>query len=262
MVDFSFKDNAEVDSIDKVPDTFRAAYVEKDGKFTVREDMVGIASAFDGVNKALHGERKVTTTLKGQKDVGAVLKAGLGFDTVEEAKAKFDELTSAVHAKANIDPKKIRDEIEATFTGERETLKSSVTDMEKTLKKYLVDNTAMTALSAVKGNAKLLMPHIRSSSKVVKDDATGDYVTRVMDGDGQYRGDGKGGFMGVAALVEEMKKDRDFSGAFESDALEGGQQRTQGKTPSRPEQKQALNGSRERSPLDKIGAGLKALHNR
>ncbi|MNV90886.1 hypothetical protein D3C71_1853110 [compost metagenome] len=89
--------------------------------------------------------------------------------------------------------------------------------------------------------------------------ADGDeYVVRVLDAAGDYRGDGKGGFMGVADLVRELKGSKDYGVAFESEAPSGGGKGNP--PPSRQVQQQQVR-QQERESMtgtDKIAAGLRA----
>lgn len=261
-MEFNFAQNQTVDSLDTVPETFRAAYEEKDGKFSVRTDLAGIVGALDGVNGALKKERGITTTLKQQKDATAALKE-LGFDSFDAVKARIDELGAAVAAKANVDPAKIKNEIEQTFQTERDGFKTTLAGMEDTLFKYLVRNEALGALNTAKGNADLLMPHIERVSRVVKDDASGEYVVRILDGEGQYRGDGKGGFMQPKDLVAELRSSKTFGVAFESDASGGGAD-PKGQPASRgaQQQHQRQQQNEGRNSVDKIAGGLAKLEGR
>lgn len=259
-MEFNFAANPTLDSVDTVPEAFRGAYVQgEDGKFSVRPEVAGLASAMDGLNGALKKERDANKTLKQQPTAAAVLKElGLG-ETVEAAQTSLTDLRAQIAAKAQVDPAKIKSEIEATFQTERDGFKTQLSDMEATLVEHLVGNVAKSAIAEHKGNELFLMPHIEKAAKVVKDDASGKYVVRVVDGDGQFRGDGKGGFMGVSDLVGEMKANKLFGGAFESDQQGGG-----GK-PATPTSRQATQFQQQReqqqgrSSTDKIAGGLQRL---
>lgn len=220
-MEFDFSANGTVDNLDKVPEQFRPVYSEgTDKKFTINPTMKGIVDAITGLNGALKNERKTTTMLKGQKDASAVVKEVLGFDTVEEAKAKIDELTGIVAEKSKVDPAKIKADIEKAFGVKEEGYKADKAKMQATLDHYLVDSAGLAALAEAKGNAKLLMPIIKSQAVVVPD---GDeYVVRIKDSSGDYRGNGAGGFMTVADLVKELKSSTDYGVAFQSDAPSGG----------------------------------------
>ena len=261
-MEFNFAANPTVDSLDTVPEAFRGAYVAgDDGKFAIRPEVVGLTGALDGLNGALKKERDTTKQLKAQPTGAAILKnLGLG-ETEEAALTTITDLRAQVAAKAQVDPAKIRQEIEATFGTERTGFRTQLTDMEATLEEHLVGNVAKSAIATHKGNELFLMPHIEKAAKVVKDDATGKYVVRVVDGDGQFRGDGKGGFMGVDDLVGEMKANKQFGGAFESEQ-QGGGGGGSGTQPSRQAQQfqQQRSQSEGRSSTDKIAAGMSRLH--
>lgn len=259
MPDFDFSTAATVDSLDGVPEQFRSVYEEKDGKFAIAEGHKGVVEAVSGLSKALNAERRVTGDLKKTKDVGAAISealGGLGIKTLDEAKTKITELTEQVAQNSKVDPAKIKAEIEATFVAEREGFETKITKMQGTLERYLVDSEANAQLNAAKGNAKLLLPVIKAVTKVVADGD--DYVVRVLDADGQYRGDGKGGFMTVADLITELKSSADYKVAFASDAPSGGGLKDRTQQPSRQVQRSQERGNEARTPQDLISAGLKS----
>lgn len=218
--DFAANQSIDEDTLAKAPEGYRGAYVKADdGKYVISDAYKPFVETINGLGGALKNERGVSKTLKGQKDAAAVIKENFGFDTVEEAKAKWDELNQTVATASKVDPGKIKADIEKTFDTERKALQGDNAKMKGTLERYLVDNAAISALAELKGNQKLLGPVVKGMVELVKD---GDeYVVRVKDGQGDYRGDGKGGFMTVAGLVAEMKGDKDYAAAFESEAPAG-----------------------------------------
>lgn len=260
-MEYEFGKNETVDTLDTVPEQFRGIYAEDptDKKFKINPAFKGIATAIDGLNGALRNERKSTTTLKGQKDVAAVLKETLGLETVEEVKAKLDELNSIVAEKSKVDPAKIKADIEKAFSTKEEGYKGQLAKMQSTLDRYLIDSAGTTALAEMKGNIKLLMPIIKSQAVVVAD---GDeYVVRIKDPAGDYRGNGAGGFMTVADLVKELKASSDYGVAFQSDAPSGGGKQTGRTQPNPQQQRQTPAGSGsdgEKTPMELISAGLAA----
>ena len=219
-MEFDFSKNPSLDNLEAVPEQFRGVYTQgTDGKFGINPSFTGITVAIDGLNVALRSERKNSTTLKGQKDIAAALKEHLGFDTVEDAKAKFEELTAAVASKANIDPAKLKADIEKGFLVKEEGYKADNIKMQGTLGRYMVDSAGLSALAEFKGNAKLLMPIIKTQAVVVADGD--DYVVRIKDSAGDYRGNAAGGFMNVGDLVKELSTSTDYKIAFESTAPTG-----------------------------------------
>lgn len=258
-MEFSFAQNQTVEDIATVPETFRPAYVKgDDGKFTVNQELVGMTTALDGLNGALKKERDAVKGLKGQPTATSVLEA-LGFENLEAAQEGINQLKTTIAERAKVDPAKIRSEIEATFTQKEQAFNSQLKDMESTLFEHLVQNIARGALAEHKGNELFLMPHIERATKVVKDEGTGKFVVRVIDGEGQYRGDGKGGFMGVNDFVGELKANKQFAGAFASDQQQGGAR------PNTPQNRAAVRDAvtntnqGEKTGIDKIASGLDKL---
>jgi hypothetical protein len=259
MSDWDFNSNQEIDedTLGKAPEGYRGAYAKgDDGKYRIAEGYKPFVDAIAGLGNALKGERNVTKTLRGQKDVSAQLKEHLGFETVEEAKARLDELTQQVTSASKVDPAKIKADIEKTFDTERQKLVGENKVMQSTLNRYMVESAAVSALAEAKGNSKLLLPLIREQVELVRDGD--DYVVRVKDGAGDYRGNGKGGFLSVGELVAEMKASKDYAAAFETDVRPGtgtGAQRSgtgaQGALRSQTQKEGEL-------PHDRIRRGLEA----
>lgn len=257
-MEFDFSTNGTVDSIDKVPEQFRGVYVEDpaDKKFKINPTLKGVADAITGLNTALRAERNTTKTLKGQKDVSAALQEALQLDSVDAVKARIEELTAQVAEKSKVDPAKIKADIEKAFTTKEDGYKATISKMQGTLEKYLIDSAATSALSAVKGNVKLLLPIIRNAVAVVPDGD--DYVVRVKDPAGDYRGNGAGGFMTIEDYVKELKASSDYKVAFESDAPSGGGNNNRQQQPSRQTQQRETQRQTQESsnPTDRIAAGL------
>ncbi len=256
-MEFDFSSNQEIDSTDTVPEAYRGAYVKDDatGKFKIADTHRPYVDAIVGLGTALKGERGVTKTLKGQKDAAAQVKEALGFDTLEEARARFDELTGQVASASKVDPAKIKADIEKTFNLQSAEKDKQLDTMRGTLNRYMVESAAIGALAAAKGNSKLLMPLIKEQVELVAD---GDeYVVRVKDGQGDYRGNGKGGFMSVEDLVAEMKGAKDYAAAFESD-LQGGTGPGQRPGQLQRQQVQRQQSKDDMSSSDRIAAGLAA----
>lgn len=260
-MEFDFSANGTLDSLDTVPDQFKPVYSQgQDGKFTISQTMKGIVDAITGLNGALKNERKTTSTLKGQKDVASVIKETFGVDTIEEVKTKIDELTQQVAEKSKVDPAKIKADIEKAFGVKEEGYKTDKAKMQATLDRYLVDSAGLAALAEAKGNAKLLMPIIKSQAVVVPD---GDeYVVRIKDASGDYRGNGAGGFMSVADLVKELKASADYGVAFASDAPAGGGKPTgQQRSPAQQQQRSQAAADGDKSAAQRIADGLAKRRN-
>lgn len=264
MPDFDLATSGTVDTLDTVPEQFRSLYAQGDGgKFVIGEMHKGVVEAVTGLSKALKAERGVSNGLKSQKDVGAAVAEALkdfGITDLDTAKAKLSELTEAVAKNSKVDPAKIKAEIEATFASERTGFEAKVSKMQATLDKHLVENAALSALSAHKGSPVLLLPAIKNAVKVVADGE--DYVVRVLDGDGQYRGDGKGGFMSVEDYVKELKSNKDYAAAFTSDTPSGGGPRNQSQSRQQQQSTQRKVTDAPANPQELVARGLAARHKR
>jgi hypothetical protein len=265
-MEFDFAQNTTVDSLDTVPENFRGAYVDAgDGKFKVDDRVTGLVGAITGLSGALKKERDTTKTLKGVVPAETVLTQLFGEDVkdVDAAKAVIDDYVAKIATKSNVDPAKIKADIEKGFATERQGYIDKNSKMQGTLEKYLVSNEAATELAAAKGNPVLLGPHIKAVTKVVEEN--GEYVVRVVDAEGSYRGDGQGGFMGVKGLVAEMKASKDFAAAFESEQKGGGnQERKQhiGAGPGAVNQARQAAANANKSSTDMIASGLGKLTQR
>lgn len=257
-MDWDFSTNQEVDeeTLGKAPEGYRSAYEKgDDGKYKIADAYRPYVDAITGLGSALKSERGVSKTLKGQKDAAALIKEQLGFDTLEEAKAKLDELNGQVATASKVDPAKIKADIEKTFNGQMAEKDQQLVKMQGTLSKYMVESAAIGALAAAKGNSKLLMPLVREQVELVEDG--GEYVVRVKDGQGDYRGDGRGGFLTIEGLVAEMQQSKDYAAAFESDQQGGTPPSRQ---PGQQQQRQLQRGAdtKDMTAAQRIERGLEA----
>jgi hypothetical protein len=166
-------------------------------------------------------------------------------ESVKGLKSKNSELIGKLKtfdAYKDIDPDEYRtlkdsaakaEEERALKAGEFDSVKKQLLDAhakekttweeeKTTLRKSLEDNvliaTATQAIAAEKGSSLLLMPHVRTRTKL---DETGRPV--VIDEDGQVRVGADGKPLAIAQLVAEMKADVDtFGRAFDASGANGG----------------------------------------
>ncbi|UTC27959.1 structural protein [Stenotrophomonas phage A1432] len=260
-MDFEFLKNPTVETLDKVPEQFRGFYGEGEGGFVLQDSFKGTAGAVDGLNKSLKAARRDADEAKRNRpDVSAYAQVGqlMGLEGDEAMSA--DALRAGVEriiseskdGKVNWD--KMKQSLENGFNTKLSAKDAEIQGMGKSLQKYLVNSAAVSAIAAHKGVPDLLLPHITSRTKVIRDGE--DYVVRVVDESGDPRGNASGGFMTVEDLVKELKGHSTFGRAFESESPNGG-----GKPPGSgtktPVQRQG-----EKSATDKIKAGLAARQQR
>lgn len=265
-MEFDFVANAAVDSLDTVPEVYRGLYVQKDGKHVISDVSKGIVEAYTGTTKAL---KDSTGKNKGLSDENAkrrlALKAveeyakeiGLeGDDIATVLKAHIADLTDKVKggAELKINLDKIKDQHTKNLNEALGNKDKDIAGMQTSLSKYLVDREAAVAIAEAKGSPTLLLPHVRSKVKVVRDgeddDGTPKYVARVLDAQGDFRSNGKGGFMSVKELVAELKADPEFARTFESE-VKGGNGLKPGGGRTTP-----LKNEGDKNPTQKISAGL------
>jgi hypothetical protein len=243
---FEFQHTLEI--LDEVPQNYRALYSKgDDGKFTLDADL---AKRLDvsGLTSALDKERKANKAsgglLAGWKALG---------ETPEAVQERLQELTTA--ATKGTEGQKVWDKLKADLeSGHQKVLQAKdlvLKGMQTSLEKYLIDSAATTAILTAKGSATLLLPHVRQNVRVFEE--KGEHVVRVVDSDGDPRGDGKGGFMTIADFITEMRSSADFSRAFEPSGNTGG-----GKPAgSSKSGSGAGRDTSELSPVQRIASGLK-----
>lgn len=223
-----------------LPEELKAHYVEKKdgphaGSFFLDvsqaelTDKAGKKSVFalediHGLRTALQKERE------GKSEAEKIVKAFEGMDAaeakaaIEKIKALGDNAPDSEAHKAAMES--LKKQLETKYTAEIDGVKKIAQSYEQQLERVLVDQAAMTALSKHKlmdGGAELLMPHIKSRIKVVKND-DGSFVARVLDKDGGVRVSlkpGNNGPMDVEELVDSMSKEKIFGVAFQGTGNSG-----------------------------------------
>lgn len=102
-------------------------------------------------------------------------------------------------------------------TKEKQALEAKLATLHKSLEENVLIATATQAIAAEKGVAALLMPHVRSRTKL---DDNGQAV--VIDESGNVRVDAQGKPLPITALIAEMKSDvQTFGRAFEPSGASG-----------------------------------------
>lgn len=245
----SFEFAPTLDALDNVPEGFRGLYVKGDtGGFSIHPDFT---AHIGGLTSALDKERKNAKVVNQQLQSWQKLNLGA---TPEELQTKFQELTEAATKgkEGATNWEKMKADLEKGHTLALSTKDKAVDTMRTTLERHLIDNVAITALTDAKGSAALLLPHVRTQVKVIQDGEN--YIVRVVDKDGDPRGDGKGGYMSIKDLVAEMKTSTDFGRAFEASGHTGS-----GKPPASSKSGKEGGAGRDTndlSPIQKISLGL------
>jgi hypothetical protein len=204
-----------VDTLDSIPEAQRGLYTKTDdGKYRLDlegyEDPVGLKTA---LTKERETARDAVKLAKAWKELGK---------TPEEIQELFEQ-------KAQADREKL------TKAGEWDKLKAQISEahaaelakrdersglLTKQLERHLVDAAATAALAAAGGSSELLLPHVKSRTKVIEEN--GEFVVRVVDASGNPRVDGKGDFLSIKDLVREMRESDVYAPAFKATGTSGG----------------------------------------
>lgn len=198
-------------------------------------------------------ESLLNNETKGLKEKNGELLGKLkGFD-------KFKDVDPEEYAKLKEQASK-DEEDRAKAAGEWDKLKQQMADahakemkkrddrigaLEKSLEEQVLVAQATQAIATEKGSPLLLMPHVRSRTKL---DESGKPV--VVDDAGNIRVDGQGQPMTIQALIAEMKADvATFGRAFDASGASGaGSQSSSGGAQQQP-----------KTSVEKIKAGLEKL---
>lgn len=271
-MDFDFEKNGSVSDLNTVPEKFRGLYAETQNEngekiYAISDGVKPLVEAYLGTNRALNSTRadkkkasdesaSRRVALRQFEELVETLGLEVGDDgnVADALKSHIDELTSSAKGgeKLKIDLNKIKQESERRIQEAIAAKDQEIAERDAALSKHLVGDVATRELAAAKGSIELLLPHIKSHSKVVRTE-NGVYEVRVVDSDGDFRSDGAGGWMGVKDLVAELKANPAFGRAFESDE-KGGAGTTPGSTNRIPQNREG----EQKSSVDKIAGGLAA----
>ncbi|MBP8310812.1 MAG: hypothetical protein KAY46_26280 [Burkholderiaceae bacterium] len=202
-----------VDTLDDVPENLRSLYAEADGKFRLAVD--GIEDTA-GLKSALQKEREAARTA--EKQAKAWMALG---KTPEEIAALVDAQRKADEEKAvkGGEFDKLKAQMVEQSEREKTDLRNIIKSKDAAIERYLIDAQATAAISEMKGIPVLLLPHVKAAVKVVEDN--GDFVTRVVDAQGNPRVNSKGEFLSIRDLVDEMRQNEVFGRAFEPTGATG-----------------------------------------
>lgn len=222
-----------IDSLETVPETVRSLYVPDGDKFKL--DVSGIEDT-SGLKSALQKEREAAK--HAAKQVSAWSSLG---KTPEEIQELLEAQRKAEEDKAtkNGEWEKLKAQMQEQSAAERQKLEQALKAKDGAIERYLIDAQAVAAISELKGVPALLLPHVKAAVKVVDDD--GEYVTRVVDAQGNPRVNAKGDFLTIKDLVSEMRQSEVFGRAFEASGTTGGGSRTSSANGSRTMSEAAFN---------------------
>jgi hypothetical protein len=211
------------DEREALDDATREHYSEiEDGKYLLNVDPVdGFAlENVEGLKSSLSKERG------NSRDVALKLKSfeGLDADEARTAIEKASEMDSwTPQDKVAEQIARREKQLVAKYDKETKELGESNAHLQGQLEKHLVEASAVSALTKHKGSIELLLPHVKSSTRVERD-GSGNFVARVVDRDGHPRISMKTGSqepMSIDELVEGMKSNDTFAPAFAGSGATG-----------------------------------------
>jgi hypothetical protein len=209
---------------DEIPEAFREAYVEKDGKWVVPE------SASKYTEADLSGLKTKNEELLGKLRTAGERLSVLGDRTPEQVKADLELAKQARESKARAegDFESLKKQLVDQHTTELNGVTGKLQIVEGKLYDVLAKREIEAALVAAGGSPTLMLPHIQPFVKVVEHE--GDFMAQVVDAKGKPRiSDAKGTAMTIPQLIEVFKADKQYATAFAaSDASGGGARNTGG----------------------------------
>lgn len=219
-----FKSHVDEATFKTLPEPVQKEYSKTDdGSYMIQIEGVN-GYGLENVAKsrgALESERALTGELKTK------LKGLEGLDVVKarEALAKLDEIQKwTPDQKVQEIVKQKESALTEKFTIELTKEQTEKKAIYSQLERALIDGASTAALAKHKGNIAVLLPHMRSRSKLVQTQ-DGGYVTRFVDESGKElltRKPNSTDYMGAEEFVDVvLKKDPNFMPNFEGVAASG-----------------------------------------
>lgn len=217
--------NPVLESLDSLPEDFRENYAQgEDGKYhlTLLGEYIPKESVEDvsGLKKALGQERDAAAAAKRRLKE---LEEQYGGVDLEEIKKFNEEKQRLEEEKAKQEGRwdDLKRQLNEAHKGELTKRDEQIAAMQSTLENFLVDGEASRAIAGEDGYTALLLPHVKSQTRVVQTDS-GQYTVRVVDAEGKPRVNAQGDYMTINELVSEMRTDEQFSAAFKAKQRPGG----------------------------------------
>lgn len=265
---FDFTKNRKVDTLDGIPENFRAFYEEAEdgGGFNLRNDAVTTTAvaAISGLNSALTKARAEADTAKKTNTVDLSGLSSYG-TTVDEIVAnvnkKVEELTTQKdHNQKSVSERisQIQKEHTAAIQKLTQEKDAELSKRDETLHNYMLDQSVMQAAGTWPGlNPVLVAPFARKQMAVKQIDDQTRVVVLGTDGEARYSklAERAGELMQPDELLAEMSEQADYKQLFPSkQASQGG-----GAQPARvPVNVRRTDATAGMSPAQKITAGLNA----
>jgi hypothetical protein len=219
---------AKLPNLDGLSEAVKALYRQEGEYFVLDVESVDGWSLEDvnGLKSALGAQKAEVTKLNGQlkafkSEDGTVLDPVVAREAIEKA-ARYEKMKPEEMAQERV--RTALDQANSQHKTIVDGKDGEIAKLKKVIESVMVDQAATSALAKAGGNIKLLLPHVKSSTRVVQDES-GNFKVEVFDSAGNPRvatKGGKAGDMTIDDLVSEMAASTDFGTAFDSKARSGG----------------------------------------
>jgi hypothetical protein len=276
MEPYTFNLTAAIENLSNVPSDLHHFFAKTDDGYRVAENFTGAAKRMNGLSSNLEETRAARTTA-GQ-DAGkarekykslASLFSGVegidGDDPVTAVKTHLETLAAsakgggkkAEEARAEIE--QIKSEMAKSHAAALEGKDQVIAGKDGQITKLVKTAGIASALSdhTLVGSGELLRTYL-DSRIVVKESDDGTPYAAVLDNDGKsVRFNGEGNPMSISQFVTGLKEQDDFKPFFGAEKKQGS-----GTPPGTKQSASQQSADKDATPLNKISAGLAALHGR
>lgn len=216
---------AFVESLDSLDDSVKGLYTQAENGYILNvKPVAGYAlENVHGLKTALGKERKRGDELEGRFKKFGEIDPEVASKAIQELeKYKNFDPKSEADKLAQEKFKFLEEQLKSKYKEEKDGLLTKLNSIAAQFEKATVESEAVSAISKLEGNVKLLLPHIKAQiATSIKDDGTFTYT--VVDGNGVPRiGDSNGSPMTIEQLVSEMRNSDTYAIAFKAQNKTGG----------------------------------------
>jgi hypothetical protein len=190
---------------------------QDDGSYQLEID--GLAGDPKSLQKAVRDARKDADAAKARLKALEEQFSGVDLEEIKKLREEQEQREQDALTKAG-EWDKLKGQMNEAHAKALQRKDEEAAVLRKALETHLIDAQATSAISTAKGSTLLLLPHVKSHTKVVQEN--GQYRVQVVDDTGSPRVDASGNPLSIAQLIEEMKKAPDYQRAFEGSGASGG----------------------------------------
>lgn len=230
------------EEFEKLGDDLKKEYSEKDGSYELKLEDIKIDEAAelkDTLKKVREDLKAAEKTIKGYKDIDPekykelISKEEAAAKTLRDKElelARKSKDIETLEARLKADNEKTVSDIQAAHEAKIAELSTKLAETEKnsanmigsltkSLESEMLTKRSEAAILTHKGNAHVLLPHVKEQLRLVKEDDA--YVVRVNNPKGTekdpYLKNDKGEFLTESDVVAGMKADQRYADNFEDE---------------------------------------------